>query len=276
MDDLFQTLTLSNGGLLPPVHRSCPFSAWHAAPVSSVTKTLTRCPGKFLCSLLPVSGDALGTAMDILGSDWSNSSDWSGSVDHAHQRDVYPFLELDKEKSERSPVPHLASVSELTNITITGGSAVTGSSSFGQGSGMPHPESTCCSPVSLDTPPTGQHTPHLQLPRHPVELCDDPDELCDDHDGAASDFSRSSSSNWSHNDESQPPAKGSNRLHLSELIGRGAFGSVYRGSWKGKQAAIKVSYACCRSTCRQALHIPVLVVNPVAGLCLLSAIGRRA
>ncbi|KAL0056090.1 hypothetical protein WJX82_007644 [Trebouxia sp. C0006] len=117
-------------------------------------------------TLSNVSGDALGTAMDILGSDWSNSSDWSGSQEHEHEHTMSPFMEPDRQKSGFSPMPNLATVT--------------------------------------------------------------------------SEFSRSSSSNWSQNEHSQPAPEGSNRLQLSELIGRGAFGSVYRGSWKGREAAIKV------------------------------------
>lgn len=183
-------------------------------------------------TLSNVSGDALGTAMDILGSDWGNSSDWSGSQEHEHQHNISPFMEPDRDKSGFSPVPNLASVSEQTNITMTGGSTMTGSSGFGQGSSRQNQESACCSPVSLDMPMARQQAVQPQPLQHPVAN--------DDQDDAASEFSRSSSSNWSHNDHLQRTVEGSNRLQLSDLIGRGAFGSVYRGLWKGRQAAIKV------------------------------------
>ena len=185
-------------------------------------------------AICAVSGDALGTAMDILGSDWSNSSDWSGSQEHEHEHTMSPFMEPDRQKSGFSPMPNLATVSEQTNITMTGGSTMTGSSSFGPASSRQNQESACCSPVSLDMPMARQQAIQPQPSQHPVALNDDQDD-------AASEFSRSSSSNWSQNEHSQPVLEGSNRLQLSELIGRGAFGSVYRGSWKGREAAIKVS-----------------------------------
>ena len=172
--------------------------------------------------------------MDILGSEWSNSSDWSGSQDNHEQQDIYPFLEPDKEKAEFSSVPQLASVSEQTNVMMTGGSAMTGSSSFGQGTSRPMAESTCCSPVSAAMPSIEQQSPSAQAQDYAADGCDEQND-------AASEFSRSSSSNWGHEDHSHTAAPGSNRMQLSELIGRGAFGSVYRGLWKGRPAAIKVT-----------------------------------
>lgn len=230
MDDLFRTLTLSNGtsAQCKLYRRLILRRAAHAWP-SSQGLSATTC-----FAICAVSGDALGTAMDILGSDWSNSSDWSGSQEHEHQHNISPFMEPDREKSGFSPMPNLATVSEQTNITMTGGSTMTGSSGFGSGSSRQNQESACCSPVSLDTPMARQQAIQPQPLQHPVALNDDQDD-------AASEFSRSSSSDWSHNEHSQPALEGSNRLQLSELIGRGAFGSVYRGSWKGRQAAIKVS-----------------------------------
>ena len=233
MDDLFRTLTLSNGTSSAHCKAYSRWIFWRAAHACPVIR-------KFICkfdqknfAICAVSGDALGTAMDILGSDWGNSSDWSGSQEHEHQHNISPFMEPDRDKSGFSPVPNLASVSEQTNITMTGGSTMTGSSGFGQGSSRQNQESACCSPVSLDMPMARQQAVQPQPLQHPVAN--------DDQDDAASEFSRSSSSNWSHNDHSQRTVEGSNRLQLSDLIGRGAFGSVYRGLWKGRQAAIKVS-----------------------------------
>lgn len=175
-------------------------------------------------TLSNVSGDALGTAMDILGSDWSNSSEWSGSQVNKDEQDIYPLLEPERGTAGVGREQPAASASEQTNVMITGASTVTGSSSFGQGSSKRINESTCCSPVSADMPV--------------------PDELAQaktgEQEDAVSEFSRSSSSNWSHDDHSDPAEDGSNRLQLSELIGRGAFGSVYKGCWKGQAAAIKV------------------------------------
>jgi len=230
MDDLFRTLTLSNGTSAQCKHyrRLMLRCAAHACPSPEGLPATTH------FAICAVSGDALGTAMDILGSDWSNSSDWSGSQEHEHEHTMSPFMEPDRQKSGFSPMPNLATVSEQTNITMTGGSTMTGSSSFGPASSRQNQESACCSPVSLDMPMARQQAVQPQPLQHLVALNDDQDD-------AASDFSRSSSSNWSQNEHSQPAPEGSNRLQLSELIGRGAFGSVYRGSWKGREAAIKVS-----------------------------------
>ena len=175
----------------------------------------------------------MGTAMDILGSDWSNSSNWSGSQDDK-QEDIYPFLA----RNQDTAGPNMASVSEQTNVMITGGRAVTGCSSYRQGSSLSRPlnESTCCSPVSAGIPPAAQLiSPPAQNLLH---------DTTHGQDDAASDFSRSSSSNWSHDDRPLPhsTAEGSARIQLAELIGRGAFGSVYRGCWKGRPAAIKVTH----------------------------------
>lgn len=189
--------------------------------------------------------------MDILASDWSNSITWSGSQQNEEEQDIVPFLEPDSDPSSDSNRVKAAfcpaqsrstSSSNQTGVMITDESAMTGSSSFGQGLIRDALEATWCTPTSADLPLTEQQvaSAQAQLTAANVQDIRQPD--------ATSDFSRSSSSNWS-NDEAQPTATpGSSRFHLSKLIGRGAFGSVYRGSWKGRPAAIKASFAACSRT----------------------------
>lgn len=181
--------------------------------------------------------------MDILASDWSNSSNWSGSQQHEEEQDIVPFLapdinpssDVNKAKAAFCPAQSRStSSSNQTAVMITDESAMTGSSSFGQGSGRHALEAISRIPTTAELPLTEQRVASADA------LADVPNI---GHHDAASDFSRSGSSNWS-NDEAQPAAAaGSSRLHLAQLIGRGAFGSVYKGSWKGRPAAIKVSSA---------------------------------
>jgi predicted Ser/Thr protein kinase len=50
-------------------------------------------------------------------------------------------------------------------------------------------------------------------------------------------------------------------LSLSEVVGKGGFGVVYRGSWKGSTAAVKVMYARQheRQAMKDALEVRVRV-----------------
>ena len=43
-------------------------------------------------------------------------------------------------------------------------------------------------------------------------------------------------------------------LQIKELIGRGAFGSVYKASWKGLPAAVKVHLVCYPFGCMRASY----------------------
>lgn len=184
--------------------------------------------------------------MDILASDWSNSSNWSGSQQHEEEQDIVPFLapdinpsiDVNKAKAAFGPAQSRStSSSNQTAVMVTDESAMTGSSSFGQGSGRHALEAISCTPTTAELPLTEQRVASAD-----AQLTS-PDALNIRHHDAASDFSRSGSSNWS-NDEAHPAAAaGSSRFHLAQLIGRGAFGSVYKGSWKGRPAAIKASFA---------------------------------
>ncbi|KAL3154258.1 hypothetical protein ABBQ32_013755 [Trebouxia sp. C0010 RCD-2024] len=199
MEDLFQTLTLSN-----------------------------------------VSGDVVGSAIDILAS-WSGSSNWSDSQQNDEEQDIVPFLEPDnnpssdstKAKASSRPASRSTSSSNQTVVMMTNESAMTGSSSFGKGANRHELQATWCSPPSADSLLTKQRVAFAQEHLNPADA-----GIASQSD-AASDFSRSGSSNLS-NDEAHPAASArAGRFHLSELIGRGAFGSVYKGSWKGTPAAIK-------------------------------------
>ena len=193
--------------------------------------------------------------MDILASDWTKSSNWSGSQQNEEEQDIVPFLEPDNDPSSDSNGSKAAfcpaqsrstSSSNQTAVMITDQSAMTGSSSFGQGSSRQVLEANWCTPMSAELPLTEQRDASAQTQLIDANVHDvrQPD--------ATSDFSRSSSSNWS-NDAAQPAAPtGSSRFHLSQLIGRGAFGSVYKGSWKGRPAAIKASFTACH---RSPLHL---------------------
>ena len=193
--------------------------------------------------------------MDILASDWSKSSNWSGSQQNEEEQDIVPFLKPDNDPSNDSNRNNSAfcpaqsrstSSSNQTAVMITDESAVTGSSSFGQGSSRQVLEATWCTPASAELPLTEQGVASAQARLNAADVQDvrQPD--------ATSDFSRSGSSNWS-NDAAQTAAPtASSRFHLSQLIGRGAFGSVYKGSWKKRPAAIKASFAACH---RSRLHL---------------------
>ena len=186
--------------------------------------------------------------MDILASDWSNSSNWSGSRQKEEEQDIIPFLEPDnvpssdgnRVKAAFCPVQSRSTVSSnQTAVMITDESAMTGSSSFGQGLNRHVLEANWCTPTSAELPLTEQSfaSAQAQLTAADVQNVRQPD--------ATSDFSRSSSSNWSNDEAQSAAATRSSRFHLSQLIGRGAFGSVYKGSWKGRPAAIKARFAAC-------------------------------
>ena len=54
-------------------------------------------------------------------------------------------------------------------------------------------------------------------------------------------------------DEQLPQAEHAGAVHglqLQELIGRGAFGSVYRAVWRGMQVAVKVGASHCKEGVR--------------------------
>lgn len=51
----------------------------------------------------------------------------------------------------------------------------------------------------------------------------------------------SSEDNWSMSDEEQPVIISQD---LGRIIGRGAYGTVYEATWKGRPAAIKVVITC--------------------------------
>ena len=208
--------------------------------------------------------------MDILASDWSNSSSWSGSQQNEEEQDIVPFLEPDQNPSSDSSKAKAAfcpaqsrstSSSNQTAVMITDECAMTGSSSFGQGSSRHVLEATWCSTISADLPLTEQGVASAQAYLSPA------DAVNSRHRDAVSDFSRSGSSNWS-NDEAHPAAAGSGRFHLSQLIGRGAFGSVYKGSWKGRTAAIKVSFAACHDRALHSLQFLLLMHISVIGTCM--------
>lgn len=87
---------------------------------------------------------------------------------------------------------------------------------------------------------------------------------------ADSDFSQSSNSSWGQSNNLLHEAPGVTSLQLHELVGRGAFGSVYSGTWKGQPAAIKASF-CLLLTAKFGLlpKASVCLHNSmkVAGLC---------
>ena len=222
--------------------------------------------------LCTVSGDVMGSAMDILASGWSNSSNWSNSQRDKEEQDIVPFLEpygnatsnIGRVKAACGPAPRSPSGSNQTAVMITDGSAMTGSSSFGQGSSRHTHEAACCSSTATDLPLTKERVTLAQA------QLDVGGAVASGRDDAASEFSRSTSSGWSHSEPCEGAA-GSNTLQISELIGRGAFGSVYRGLWKGKSAAIKArqhllpgaQQICC---CRQRLFVTVDSLTDICGL----------
>lgn len=82
------------------------------------------------------------------------------------------------------------------------------------------------------------------------------------------------SDDFSVDDALEQLGEGVGGLRLSEVVGRGAFGSVYKVFWKGKPAALKVgltgqqlflpiAYNCCLLTCT--------ALQSRAGRCLVFA-----
>ena len=194
-----------------------------------------------------VSGDVVGSAMDILASGWSGSSNWSDSQQNDEEQDIVPLLEPDNNPSSKAkastrpassrPASRSTSSSNQTIVMMTDESAMTGSSSFGKGASRHGLEAAWCSPPSAGLLLTQQRVASAQERLNPANVG------AASQSDAASDFSRSGSSNLS-DDEAHPAATPrASRFHLSDLIGRGAFGSVYKGSWKGRPAAIKASLA---------------------------------
>lgn len=59
-----------------------------------------------------------------------------------------------------------------------------------------------------------------------------------------SDFSSSEEDELNRNDLNRTIQGTSGALQIKDLIGRGAFGSVYKASWKGLPAAVKVHLVC--------------------------------
>lgn len=187
--------------------------------------------------------------MDILASGWSGSSNWGGSQQNDEEQDIVPFLEPDHNPSSNSSkaksVSRIASrstsSSNQTFLMVTDESAMAGSSSFGKGPSRHVPEASWCSPPSADLLLTEQRVVSAQAHLNSANAAD-ASEL-----DAASDFSRSGSSNLGNEETHSAATARASRFQLSELIGRGAFGSVYKGSWKGKPAAIKARFAGCRA-----------------------------
>ena len=60
-------------------------------------------------------------------------------------------------------------------------------------------------------------------------------------DDASSFTSTEASDDFSVDDALEQLGDGVQGLQLSEVVGRGAFGSVYKVSWKGRPAALKVN-----------------------------------
>lgn len=76
----------------------------------------------------------------------------------------------------------------------------------------------------------------------PASVQDSQQEDFSRQSSATSDFSQSSGSDWSQCGNIHSKADRSRNVQLHELIGRGAFGSVHKGTWKKKPAAIKAGH----------------------------------
>ena len=76
--------------------------------------------------------------------------------------------------------------------------------------------------------------------------------------GDQSDFSSSEEDELNGTDLTRTLQGSQGVLHIKDLIGRGAFGSVYRATWKGLPAAVKViteqQYLLRNVSCVQRLH----------------------
>ena len=74
----------------------------------------------------------------------------------------------------------------------------------------------------------------------------------------SSSFNSDESDDFSVDDALEQLGNGVGGVELSELIGRGAFGCVYKVLWKGRAAALKVHPWCLLNSVRhQKLHAEV-------------------
>lgn len=91
--------------------------------------------------------------------------------------------------------------------------------------------------------------------------------------GSHSDFSSSEEDEFNGTDLTRTIQATSGVLHIKDLIGRGAFGSVYRATWKGLPAAVKVNpdmytyAAACKLRCI-VQHWTIALASPVSVPCI--------
>ena len=187
----------------------------------------TTCPD-FL-SHIAVSENALGSAMDCLN-DWSNS-DSDSDTDQA-QPEVLLLLQPGEQERHRS----------VTLEPCLSTSTVLFDSSVGENN----------EPVAdVSAEGSTQQSRHLHLQsqltqpgvsdrEEAIVRQGSQQDILKRQNTGGSDFSGSSSSTWSQSNRMQSNSTGFSRPQCAELIGRGAFGSVYKSTWKGRPAAIKV------------------------------------
>ena len=180
--------------------------------------------------------------MDVLGDNWSVSDD--GSNAEGSRPEVLELLQPGNtiDKSSPSAVCCLCMLCSNQLMSFACADRSMAASQFAGDTSSP-PNSKCSNhrPMSASLSLVAETTTELVY-AVPAIVQDSQQEDFSRQSSAASDFSQSSGSDWSQCGNIHSKADRSRKVQLHDLIGRGAFGSVHKGTWKNKPAAIKAGY----------------------------------